>query len=565
MKKLTLIISALALMLGLSQCKKPNVNYYQEVEFTNEITFTTGGGAKGSFNQVTNQLKYKWNENDVLHVYSGKEVGGKFQGSKYLGEIPLIDGKDDYEAKFSGKLKGTPESGDNMLRFVHYGTNVNRSVIGEEFNGEASTDFATQTGVLDDISAKVIAKYDVVMNGGGLYSGDLEAQFAVANIKFAHFPGTDITVNGITANKINVAESGDISFTVKDGAKVTPTSLLEDAIGADYYYAVFLPESTSTKHSLTSSGKSYDIEKKFEANVFYSKLNTGDPLECNGKWINGMLPGKFKVDDSGKQVHFAQGNLIYDNGTFYFHENQYDRCFTAAGNIGSNYAETGKFDLFGWGTGSLTEISNRYAQPWLTTTSNPEKYGVKYISEGTSQDEIYMLNANWAGGTNYETYDWAHNNSLIGTKWYTISNIYTKYIIGFDGESYRSGNRYVKGNVNGVNGLIILPDGWTSKPEGDPLYLKNFNKHDKSFSANTITAENWEAYEFAGCVFLPNGGYRSGTSLTSVSNGFYWTRSSSSSGKKDACGIWISNDNVKPQHEMVRNRGCMVRLICTDK
>ena len=577
MKKLGLLISVLALVLGLSQCKKPNANYYQGGGvFTNEITFTTGGGAKGGFDQVTEVLKYKWNENDVLHVYSGKKVEGKFQGSAYLGELPLVDGKDTYDATFRGTVSGTPASGDNMLRFVHYGTGVNKTLNGDEFTGKASVDFASQTGVLTDISEKVVAMIEADMVPSGVYNNNegLLTQFAVANLKFVHFPGKDITVNGITANQINVSETGDVSFTVKGDAKDEPASVLENAIGADCYYAVLLPETTSANHALISSGKYYNLEKKFEAGVFYSKEQTGEPsgepFECSGEWINGMLPGKFTANGSGKKIHFAKGNLVYDNRDFYFHENQYDRCFTANGSVSSHYNENGKFDLFGWGTGSLDAIDGRHAQPWVTKkgTDNYSKYGPKYKTGIDHNSEKLMLNDNRAGGTNYLTYDWAHNNSIIGEGWYTISNVYFKYIIGFTGETCRTGNRFAKAKVNGIDGLIILPDGWVEKGSGDPLYLANINKNDKSFAANTIPVENWEAYEFAGCVFLPNGGYRSGGDLENISDGYYWSRSSSVDYEyelgDEARGIKIASEDVYVQASFKRSTGCFVRLIHND-
>ncbi|MDO5342566.1 MAG: hypothetical protein Q4F69_08955 [Bacteroidia bacterium] len=567
MKKLGLLISVLALVLGLSQCKKPNANYYQGGGvFTNEITFTTGGGAKGGFDQVAEVLKYKWNENDVLHVYSGKKVEGKFQGSAYLGELPLVDGKDTYDATFRGTVSGTPASGDNMLRFVHYGTGVNKTLNGDEFTGKVSVDFASQTGVLTDISEKVVAMIEADMVPSGVYNEDLLTQFAVANLKFVHFPGKDITVNGITANQINVSETGDVSFAVKDGAKDEPASVLEDAIGADCYYVVFLPENVSTNHSLISSGKFYNLEKKFEAGIFYSKQKTGEPFECSGKWINGMLPGKFKVNSSGKQVHFAQGNLVYDNKDFYFHENQYDRCFTANGDVSANYTQTGRFDIFGWGTGNIDGVTGRYAQPWEMKSgdSNNPKYGPKFNTNIDHNSEKLMLNDNYAGGTNYANYDWGHNSGKIGEGWYAISNVFFKYVIGYQDEANRGGKRFAKGNVNGINGLIILPDGWVEKEVGDPLYLANINKKGTGFMDNTISVENWEAYEFAGCVFMPNGGCRSGGELKNISDGYYWSRSSSLEGGGEARGIKINSEGLYVQSSFKRSTGCFVRLIHND-
>ena len=99
MKKFSLIISALALVLGLAQCaKKPNMPTFGSVEHSiKTITFTTNGGGneKGELVDLTTLLRYKWNIDgnagkiDQLHVYVQDNVT-EFTGGRYLGSIPIV-------------------------------------------------------------------------------------------------------------------------------------------------------------------------------------------------------------------------------------------------------------------------------------------------------------------------------------------------------------------------------------------------------------------------------------------------------------------------------------------
>ena len=81
----------------------------------------------------------------------------------------------------------------------------------------------------------------------------------------------------------------------------------------------------------------------FAALVMMACGDGNDPNapEINPVSDNGMLPGKFTVDDKGTQVQFAQGNLQYQasTDTWRFAYNQWE--YTAKGWQG----------YFMWGTG----------------------------------------------------------------------------------------------------------------------------------------------------------------------------------------------------------------------
>ena len=68
----------------------------------------------------------------------------------------------------------------------------------------------------------------------------------------------------------------------------------------------------------------------------------------------------------------------------------------------------------------------------------------------------------------------------------------------------REGSRWCPATVNGVKGVILIPDGW----DNTAYTLEKINAW-SSASSNTISQSTWErTCEPAGLVFLPNTGRR---------------------------------------------------------
>lgn len=254
-------------------------------------------------------------------------------------------------------------------------------------------------------------------------------------------------------------------------------------------------------------------------------------LCCTGVWassIPGALSGRFTINASGEKVVFSQGNLQYV-GTWQFAENQWD-CFST-----SQYND--HRDLFGWGTG---DAPNK--------VSDNDDYGT-FTDWGT--------NAITNGG-NTENSGW---RTLTKDEWvylfYSRENAAT--LFGF-------------GRVNDKNGLIILPDNWTT-PEGasftasTTLGLANLgsyyhNDKNDNYTHNTYTAEQWAVMESAGAVFLPAAAYRHGEDSNIYFTGwggFYWSSTPSSTDKAYYLNFY-SND-LDPQFNDMRYGGRPVRLV----
>ena len=84
-----------------------------------------------------------------------------------------------------------------------------------------------------------------------------------------------------------------------------------------------------------------------------------------------------------------------------------------------------------------------------------------------------------------------------------------------------SGDRYAKAIVNGVKGVILLPDNWKKSNYA----LTNTNKFNGLFNTNRISAQDWKnKFEANGAVFLPADGNRTNDVARYVgSEGDYWS------------------------------------------
>ena len=231
----------------------------------------------------------------------------------------------------------------------------------------------------------------------------------------------------------------------------------------------------------------------------------------------GAINGKFTINNNGDQVYFSQGNLQYQASTnaWKFADNQYDYIGDANSNISSTYS--GWIDLFGWGTSGWNN-GNMYYQPYDTQDNGIDTQGYGYgPTDGTSY--TYNLTGVYANA-DWGVYNPISNGGNQANQWRTLTQPEWVYI--FNTRTTSSGVRYAMAKVNNVNGIILLPDDWSS----DTYSLSNTNSSGVGFSTNVITALQWSALEQAGAVFLPTAGYRNGTSVYSVgSYGLYWSAS----------------------------------------
>ena len=251
--------------------------------------------------------------------------------------------------------------------------------------------------------------------------------------------------------------------------------------------------------------------------------------------------GNFSVS-ADKQVTFSPGNLQYtqSTNTWSFASAQYEMIGTdnmtgdsvtsnpTYGDSKEGTALADKIDLFGWSTGA-TNFG-------VSTSADNADYSGSFVDWGTNQIGSdapntwrTLPNDEW----NYLLYTRTNANNLLGVA-----------------------------QVNGVNGLILLPDNWTC-PAG-VTFKSGFHSSDgvDYYAAyQTFTASEWSKLESAGAVFLPAAGRRRGTDVDFVQyNGFYWSTTETCSSYANYL-YFFSYEANKHNYDGSRFRGLSVRLV----
>lgn len=255
----------------------------------------------------------------------------------------------------------------------------------------------------------------------------------------------------------------------------------------------------------------------------------------------GAISGVYSINNRQK-ICFSQGNLQFKAAerTWRFAIHQYD--YVGENNVHISNIYSNWIDLFGWGTSGIDHGAVCY-QPWSVNQQYMNYYAYGNDNQG--------LNANNGSA------DWGinpiSNGGNVARQWRSLTK--DEWVYLFNTRTTKSGNRFAKAQVNGVNGVILLPDNWTPSS----LELKDYNNNSSSFSSNIITLVDWENLQRFGVVFLPAAGNRDGLNVHSVgSSGYYW--SSSSYDAYYASFISFQNGSLTPLAKDYRYYGQSVRL-----
>ena len=247
--------------------------------------------------------------------------------------------------------------------------------------------------------------------------------------------------------------------------------------------------------------------------ILYAQWNVMGGFDSNGA-SNALFSVR-----ANKMVRFSRGNLWYQasTNTWRFAENQYDTI--GADNTNISATNTGWIDLFGWGTGS---------NPTNVSTNNGD----------------YSNFVNW--GRNAIV-----NGGNEADYWSTLSIDEWNYLL----DSRPNASSLIgKATVNGITGVVILPDGWTLP--SDISFTPGRENH---FDANTYTTEQWTKLELSGAIFLPSTGVRIGSDVFSVGiSGGYWTTSTPSIAEAFFLAIFDDDANLGGDY---RYYGQSVRLV----
>ena len=263
----------------------------------------------------------------------------------------------------------------------------------------------------------------------------------------------------------------------------------------------------------------------------------GDYLPASSLVYIPPAPSAFSVSSTQK-VYFSPGNLqcIPNTRAWRFAENHWGYIGVGGpsepGNAhrmweGDSYTDW--YDIFGWGT-------------WTGSSPNPAKadqYNTSYAwGDGDFTEESLLANA-----------------PLPGKNWRTLSQTEWAYL--FNTRETTSGVRYAKATVNSVEGVILLPDDWSTSYHS----LASTNTAEAAYTANEISAAAWMIdFEAHGAIFLPVATihyYGSGPELLHTGN--YWSSTPYSETK--AYCVNFSSSTLSASYTHDRSTAISVRLV----
>ena len=508
MKKLSTIIMALALVLGMSQCKKQETPATGNTTPTNpgvHITVNVGDqdGKDGKDNNGEKHNiapaygLFAFTQGDVLYVGHNK---------KYVGMLTFNG------ACFDGTIY--PDQDPTVTDNLHFYFVGNAAVTGTTVANQTtslSINIANQSTNLPVLSYGASTKS--FTGTGTTYSTTLRNQCALVRINLL----TE-TTDAITLS--NVPTQATIDFV---NNAITPTNTTgnitlygEEGVGT-HRWAILLPGTVlSGRDDLKWQGGGEGMPSI--GNNTYVNAGIGEGIQIQNqaavaapdaqyavKKSNGDL-SQFTVNANGKKVYFSKANLRFvgfnnNTGSWSFHENQVDASY--APDYGDNNmdipSDESTNDRFAWGL---------------------------YGNHGMYEDDFPEITTNLSKA---DGNDWGcafSETSPEGDNWRTLTIDEWNYL--FNGRSQQK--RFLKVTLrlsdselpNAVQGILLFPDDYVEPAGLTKTFTYNSNTSastgsgyvvadaDKFINAPVYTDPTSNSYKMlaAGAVFLPAAGYR---------------------------------------------------------
>lgn len=484
MKRITIILMAWALMVTMSQCKKQVETVDAEDAVTISLNVRTSDETKAVVDPSLGSVTFE--AGDKIHVVSG---------GKYVGTLSYRDGR------FTGSISNATVN--EKLHFFYFG-NANPTeglVSGQTTSCMIDISNQVENQQEDGWHLPVISYAPSDEDYASTtveYNAYLKNKCALVKFSVTTASTTDITITGVNHQVSIDFTQTPPSFTY--GKYAEGHINIGKGSGESYEkWVILLPQEAL---GVGAEGSAYDATNSYigvrgaipeiSTNGF---LTTGIPVtvtQLNGDDAPlGAVNGKFTINGNGGKVYFSQGDLQYIGSAatpyWQFAEHQWDY-------IGHNASQGTDYDLIDWNTAMESHtISNGGDQSWRMLTQN---------------QLIYILNTRQTS----------------------------------------SGIRFAKAIMNGVCGLLILPDDWRSSI----CPLQSYNSTSANFSSNVIDANTSALLQANGVVFLPVGG---------TSGGRYWTSTQQTiSGNIFASSLQIlnNNQNINP---ISPTSTCYVRLV----
>ena len=510
MKRLSTIIMALALVLGMSQCKKQETPTTGNTTPTNpgvHITVNVGD-QNGKDGKDNNGEKHNIAPQYGLFSFSSGDKLYVGHNGEYVGTLTFANGF------FDGTIYPDASVTDQPLHFYFVG---NAEVTGTPVENETtslSISIADQSTNLPVLSYGASTKS--FTGTGTTYSTKLRNQCALVRFDLENQGDYEVTLSGVPTqatvdfanNAItpNTSTTGDITLYGEEGntairwAILLPGTNLGDKIGED-------------AGDLTWNGEGETIPVMANNTYINSGISINNPLPLPDapdaqyavKKSNGDL-SQFTVNANGKKVYFSKANLRFvgfnnNTGSWSFHENQVDASY--APDYGDNNidipSDESTNDRFAWGL---------------------------YGNHGMYEDDFPEITTNLSKA---DGNDWGcafSETSPEGDNWRTLTIDEWNYL--FNGRSQEK--RFLKVTLrlsdsempNAVQGILLFPDDYVEPAGLTKTFTYNSNTSastgsgyvvadaDKFINAPVYTDPTSNSYKMlaAGAVFLPAAGYR---------------------------------------------------------
>ena len=514
MKKLSTIIMALALVLGMSQCKKQETpatgNSTPGFYITVNVGDQDGKDNNGEKHNIAPAYGlFSFSNNDVLYV--GHD-------GKFVGTLKFKNGF------FSGTIYPNDAVTDQPLHFYFLGNSELKSDTTVNQTTSLSISIADQSGNLPVLSYGASTK--PFTGAGTTYSTTLKNRCALVRFDLQNQGDYEVTLSNVpTQATVNFANpTAETAIVATEGQTNGNITLYGESGNTAYRWAILLPGTNlSTGHG--------DLNITYSGDVNLAELAYNDYVN-SGISINNPLPvpdppaAEYAVKTSGgtltqfsvsanKKVYFSRGNLKASFSTnsfadgWSFHNTQFDEI-------------DGPFAVNGLGqTQSYHQYSN-------TNSNNPVNENGLIFSSGKSSgdrftwgyfDEIKLTTSEYLNVNENLTKtaavakDWGcvfTETSAEGGNWRTLSA--DEWIYLFNGPSnVRGDKRFLRvylrsyGEEACYMGVFVFPDHYSGS---DLSGSYTFN----SVTGNPVVIDysdaDVEKMLNAGAVFLPCVGYR---------------------------------------------------------
>ena len=622
MKKLSTIIMALALVLGMSQCKKQ--------EITEPATPNANPGVRITVNVGENENKDGKDDNGEKHniapayglfsFSSGDQLYVGHNG-EYVGTLTFANGF------FDGTIYPDQNVTDQPLHFYFVG---NAAVTG--------TPSANQTTSLSISIANQSTNLPVLSYGASnelyaygvntTYSTTLKNKCALVRINLLTETTDAITLSNVpTQATINFANNAITPNTSTTG----DITLYGEEGVSTHRWAILLPETVlSGRDDLIWQGGGEGMPSI--GNNTYVNAGIGEGIQIQNQAAVALpnadlviknssdVFSEFTVSSTGKKVYFSKANLTWNSTAgYHFHDTQLDEEHSGGSSI-SNFDYTTTLPASG--------------DQQQTNLTGLDRFTWGHIPNQSINSSYYLTNNQMA----MEGLDPEWGKQMTGEgndQWRTLTADEWNYLL-----HERSGNRFMlvsvlvpctyKGDPYAMNiqGLLLFPDNFdysglgltqaanANKPGFWPgrintVYAASSSYTPASGNYTVVYDDNVNAYSSynvyrsiepvtdlehlytnqssnmyklleAGCVFLPAVGCREGAvykkylyyqNRNNAAQGFYWTSDPVTVGTQEKANyFWFgyvggSNVETDPRptfdadNTQSRDLGCCVRLV----